>query len=87
MTALNPMPSTILCLRATTIGQVVAVQKLTVEVCGDETISYNRSSSFERYFTFSKSEVSMIKTIDMATLGFVISSSRVNCPLSYKFAQ
>ena len=52
------MSSTILCLRATTKGQVVAEQKLTIEVCGDETISYSRSSPFERYFTFGKSEVS-----------------------------
>ena len=81
------MASTILCLRATTKGQVVAVQKLTIEVCGDESISYSRSSPFERYFTFDRSEVSQMKTIDLTTLGFLFSSSRVNCPVSYKFIQ
>ena len=58
ITALNPMTSTVLCVRATTKGQVVAEQQLTIEVCGDETISYSRSSPHERFFTFDRSEVS-----------------------------
>ena len=66
---------------------MVAEQKLTIEVCGDETISYSRSAPFERFFTFDKSEVSQMTTIDLTTLGFKFSSSRVNCPVSYKFVQ
>ena len=58
-----------------------------MEVCGDETILHNRSSPFERYFTFSRTETSQIEIINFVTLGFNFESSRVNCPLSYKFVQ
>ena len=61
---------------------------MTIEVCGDETISYNRYAPFERFFTFGKSAVSQMTTIDQAALGFEFSSSRINCPIvGYKFVQ
>ena len=87
MTTVNPMATTILCLKATTKGQVTASQQLTVEICGDEDIYYSRSLPFTRYFTFDKTITSQVQVVSLATLGFNFATSRVNCPISFKFVQ
>ena len=84
VTAVTPMPLNTLCLKATTKGSVTAIQKLNVEICGDESISYENDDTMVNDFTFGRSEVSQIRTIDLATLGFTFASSRKNCPIRFK---